>query len=304
MNLYAVIKQRVLPVVGAMVLCWACTRPVSPEFPTHRPRLVLHSFTSVGDTFKVSLDQSVSIDQTVPQTPLYVRNALVLLYEDGALRDTLKYDGQLERYVSAAVVAREGRTYRIKASVPSFDPIEAASIAPAPVPLGSITRARSRRTLNGGWPLDDVKFSLNDPQGRNYYMASLFSYNSHFCVYTSDVAFEKFTGDVVPFDQNSCIMNTELLFSDKLFTNTPRELSISTPPENLQTGMDINGNRIRPYLSVHHVNEDFYHYIREGVSTDYSMDSPSFYEPIRIRGNVVGGYGMFTVFATTTDTIP
>lgn len=294
----------VLPALGAMALCWACTRPASPELPAHRPRLVLHSFTPVGDTFKVTLDQSVGIEQAVPQTPQYVRNALVLLYEEGALRDTLTYDVRQEKYVSARVVAREGKTYKIRATAPSFDPVEASSVAPAPVPVGSVTRSRSRRTLNGTWPLDDIKFTVNDPAGRNFYMAALYPFSGKFCIYTSDVAFEKFTGDIVPFDQNSCIMNTELLFTDKPFASAPRELTISTQPDQLYTGVDTRGNSIRPYLNVYHVNEDFYGYIREGINTDFSMDSPSFYEPIRVQGNVVGGYGMFTVFATTTDTLP
>lgn len=303
MKLCGDIRLTGLLVWVAIGLCWACTRPVSPELPAHRPRLVLHGFTSLGDTFKVSLDQSSGSDQPVPQQRLYVRNAVVLLYEDGALRDTLKYDLRQEKYVSATV-AREGKAYKIRATAPSFDPVEAASLAPAPVPVGSLSRARSRRTLNGSWPLDDIKFTVNDPAGRNFYMAALFPFAGNFCVYTSDVAFEKFSGDVVPFDQNSCIMNTELLFTDKPFATAPRELAISTQPDMLQTTADAQGNRIRPYLSVYHVNEDFYSYIREGLNTDYSMDAPSFYEPIRVKGNVVGGYGIFTVFATTTDTLP
>ena len=298
------IKHIVLTGAAAVGLGWGCTRPGAPDFPDHQPRLVLHSFTAVGDTFKVTLDQSIGFEEPTPEEPRYVRNATVVLYEEGVPRDTLAYDPQEEKYVSDAVTAVAGKTYKIVAQATPFDPAEATTAAPAAVAVGAVTRAPSNRTLYGGGSLEDVSFTLTDPADNNYYIASLQSMGGFFCVYTSDAAFEKYAEGLVPLDQNDCIYNNELLFNDRPFNGTARALTISTHPSYLEDQIDANGHTVRPLLHIYHVTEAFYRYIKAGLGTNLSIDAPSLFEPVRVQGNVKGGYGMFTVFARTTNTVP
>ena len=287
------------------VLAWACTRPAAHEFPPHQPVPVLHSYTALGDTFKVSLDRTMSFEEVVPDTLHYIRDAVVLLYEEGVLRDTLPYHPAREQYISRSVVAAAGKTYKVVALPPSFDPVEAVATAPYPVTTAYLSHAPGNRTSFNSERLDDLTFSVADPAGRNYYMAALRQYSvGSFCVFSTDPAFEGSVQEVVPFDPNDCILNTRLLFTDKTFNGTTRELTISVHPYYLRPFSPRPGETYKPYLTIYHVTEDFYRYIRDGNNTDYSVEFPTLAEPARIKGNVKGGYGMFTVFATTTDSIP
>ena len=286
------------------MLSWACTRPTDLDFPQHQSRLVLHGFTAVGDTFKVSLDLTLSFEEPVPIIPNYIRDAVVLLYEDGQLRDTLKYNLQEERYISSFVKAVSGRSYKVEALVQGHEKVEAVALAPQAVPVRSLTRSRSTRNIFTGTPLDDIKFTIADPAGPNFYLATLNYIGGSFCVYTSDPAIERYTQDVVPFDQSSCINNNELLFTDKSFNGTVRELTVSAESDHMKTFTDNNGNARRPYLKLYHINEDFYRYLRDGANSDFNDDLLTISEPVRVKGNVKGGYGLFTVFTATTDTIP
>ena len=98
--------------------------------------------------------------------------------------------------------------------------------------------------------LDDVKFSFQDPAGENnFYLTALYGTGGYSCVYTYDPSIEKYTVDLVPFDQGNCIGNEQILFTDKVFNGTLKEMTLSTYSTTLEPFTDPSTGRVyRAYL--------------------------------------------------------
>jgi hypothetical protein len=118
----------------SLLFLLACTRTATVELKEHKSLLVLHGYVAVGDTFKVSLGRSFSASMQVADTASFVRNGWVVLYEDNNFLDTLKYNEQERRYVSASKKAQSGKHYRVVAGAAGFDNVEASATAPQQVP--------------------------------------------------------------------------------------------------------------------------------------------------------------------------
>jgi len=283
-----------------------CTKPGDVTLPPFEPRLVLHGYVEVGDTFKVALGKTLKLDALAPAQKTFVTDGWVLLYENNVFVDSLKYNATESRYVSSRIIAASGKTYSVKAGAPGFPAVEATTAAPFPVPTVSLSHTKYTRRTAGGTVLDDVKFSFNDPAGENnFYLAALYSINGSSCVYTYDPAIEKFAVDLVPFDQGNCIDNDQILFTDRTFNGTLKEMIVSTYSASLEPFTDPSTGKVYySYFKRYHITEEYYRYFKTAVNQDDIFEEgPILTDPRTAKGNVRNGYGLFTVFAGVTDTI-
>lgn len=293
-------------IVSVLAVLFACEKPEPIRLPPHTPKLVIHGYVETGTAFNVAIGRTFPSDELVIDTQTYVRNATVVLYEDGVIKDTLKFY-QPTRYYRSPVMATVGKDYRLVVSAPGFATVEATSKPVAPVPLTRLIYARRARTSMDGDVLDDVIFTFNDPPGEaNYYIAELnkkIPFGGWFCVYSYDPVIDKFQANLNPFEGGSCIDNDEILFSDQQFNGQTREISVSGNSGVLETFTDVNTGAIyRPYIKRKFVSKELYQYIKDAIAIDATSGDP-FSIPTSIRGNVNGGYGVFAVFATVTDTL-
>lgn len=295
----------ILSLTGIVVV--ACKKPANIDLPEHKPALVMHGLVATGDTFVIALGKTIpSQGPLALEHQTYVTNGWVLLYEGNVFLDSLKYDAATERYVSSNRVAFPGRTYTIKAGAPGYPTAEAESIAPAPVPTISFARKQKmRKSTSGGW-LDDLTFTFNDPTvERNYYIAAVHGPGGNFgimCVYSYDPAVEKYSNELLAFDGTSCIDNDRIMYNDKTFNGSLKELTVSADAYALEPYRDSQGNTWRAYLKRYHVTEEYYRYFRSSARPMLET-GPGFFEPHMVKGNVRNGYGLFTVFSASTDTI-
>jgi hypothetical protein len=168
---------------------------------------------------------------------------------------------------------------------------------------------RNARTTSEGVLLDDITFRFSDPAAEpDYYLATLypgFPGMNYLCVYTYDPSVERYTGGLAPFDPGSCISNEELLITDRSFNGQVKDITISGEAQALTAYSDpISGQTYRPYLKRYVISAEYYQYFKKVLSLGYDAGTPTLSDPIIIKGNVVNGYGLFTLYTVTTDSLP
>jgi hypothetical protein len=298
--------KRIVAIIVACISFVACIKPGDVTLPPYEPRLVLHGYIAEGDTFRIALGKTLKLDALKPEKDTYVSNGWVLLYENDVFLDSLKYKPAEFRYVSNRVIAVPGKTYKVRAGAPGFPDIEATTTAPLPVATVAVSHTKNTRHTAGGTPLDDVKFSFNDPANEsNFYLTALYGTGGSGCVYTYDPSIEKYAMNLVPFEEGDCIDNDQIMFTDKSFNGTLKEIVLSTSSNTLEPLVDPGtGTIYRPYLRRYHITEEYYRYYKTAINQDQIFEEgPILTDPRTAKGNVKNGYGLFTVFAAVTDTI-
>ncbi|HEU4472777.1 MAG TPA: DUF4249 domain-containing protein [Flavisolibacter sp.] len=285
----------------------ACTRNTDVRAPAHEPKLVLHGYVAVGERFEVSVGRTLAMNVPAWDSNALVKNAWVLLYDNGVFADSLRYDSIRRRYASNLVTAASGHTYRVVAGVAGMTSVDAEATAPEPVPAISVSHIRNARLTTDGAPLNDIRFRFNDPAGNNFYLAAVYPAGSHggfLCVYTYEPSIEKYTGELLAFDRDACIDNDEILFTDRSFSGTTKEIILSADAAQMESYTDPSGNIQRPVLRRLNVSEDHYRYFKHMISLSRDLGGPTFTDPVPVKGNVRNGYGLFSVFAASVDSLP
>lgn len=296
--------MRYLAIMIFLSCAWACTKTGKVKLPPYEPRLVLHGYVEAGDTFRIALGKTMPQDRVVQPKDTYITNGWVVLYENDVFVDSLKYNGVKERYVSSKVIAVSGKVYRVRAGAAGFPDVEAFTTAPSPVNITSVTRIKNTRRTSSGSMLDDLKFSVNDPAGTNFYLASITILNGINCVYTYDPAVERYTTDLITFESGNCIDDDMILYTDRSFNGTIKEITLSLHSESLNSFTDASGTVYWPYIKQYNISEEYYRYLKTSVYQDQIFEEGSLTTESRTpRGNVKNGFGLFTVFAAVTDTI-
>lgn len=289
-----------------LMLClFSCTKTIDISSP-HVPQLVIHGYIAVGDRFNITVGRTAEKTELDSQ---YIKNAWVVLYENDVFLDSLLFNPQQKKYIAKQAIAAPGKTYTIKAGAPGYPVAEAVASAPDPVPTVSIAHIKNARLDEVGRFLDDVQFSMQDPAGvKNYYLAALYP-STHFtstllCVYSTDAAIDRPQADVLPSNENVCIDAKSILFNDQSFNGSLKKITISAWPKALESIRDNSGGIHKPYLKRYVVSEVCYKYIKYINSQDGEISLPYFNVPPNHIGNVTNGYGLFTVFSATTDSLP
>lgn len=291
------------------VILAACENDTSFKLPPHSPRLVVHGYVQKGDHFSVAVGRTFAADVLPKPEETYVTGAVVTLFEDGLFKEALTYDGTKKRYVSLSAVAAAGKQYRVTVSASGFETAEAITASPTPVNSVSVNYIRNIRADQSGVLLSDIIFRFDDPPAENnFYLAEVnraFKGLSGiaFCLYTYDPAVEKYQSSINPFEAASCIINTEVLYTDRSFNGTRKEMTLSGVEEEMKEYTDLaTGITYRPYLKRYSITEEFYRYIKAGVAIGNISNDP-FAQPLSTYTNVKNGYGLFTVFSAITDTL-
>src|SRR5687767_13138527 len=121
----------------------SCIKKVIVKLPPFDQRLVVHGYIAAGERFKVTVGQTVR-DHTFGKGT-YLSDAFVLLYENGMLKDTLRYDSAEKNYASTKVIAETGKPYTIKVEAAGFPSVEATATGPSVPVLQSLKHIRRAR---------------------------------------------------------------------------------------------------------------------------------------------------------------
>jgi hypothetical protein len=290
----------------------SCEKDITVEAPPHEVKLVVNSITGMNMPFTAMVGKTAGIlDLTTPESYL-VSNAVVLLYENNVLKDTLKFDSNTRIYhAKNNTIAKAGVYYRLTATAPGFNTAEAEATMPADIVIESISRRLNVRADADSNMYDEVKIRFTDDAAiSNYYMIKFtrpFSnrgdihYDDMYCMRSLDTDIDRRT-DVDPILFEDCI-DREFMMMDKRFNGAVKELNVFIRNHELEAVTDTVSNRqYKVVAELKNITPEQYKYRKSYGAYRDSDDNP-FAEPVLVYTNVKNGYGLFTTYNLARDTI-
>ncbi len=291
----------------------ACEKDVEVKIPVENSKLVLNGLINANNTFRVTVGKSLGILDTAGSNSFTVNNAFIQLYENGLLKDTLLYNATNNLYAAKNNSrALPGNTYLLNANAPGLVPVQAETAVPATIVLQNIIKRENAKTDNSGNQLDEIKFSfLDNSQQGNFYLIKIkrpiyqsgntVQYEGIYCIKSTDKDIDRGAGSD-PTDFESCI-DQEFLISDKNFNGKLKELVVFINHSQMASLTNTsNGRTYKPVIELNHITQDHYKYRKSFTAYKDAEDNP-FAEPVLVYGNIKNGYGIFSAFNLSRDTI-
>ena len=288
------------------------------DVPELEPALVVYAFPSPDSAWAVRVGRTRPLSERAAGPR--VENAEVRLYEDGALVETLVYDGgdpdgpdpsafePLAVYRSAAGLRpRVGPTYRVEVTAPGLPPasgetrlpdppVATVSDAPAPGPPGS-----QRRRL---------RVTLDDPTGEDVYELALLSRIRYEGFPDAPEQFRFFSSPSPSFRSGYEILDVDVaggvdtdfccgvVFRDRLFDGRRTAFEITydaffSNPDAEET-LSVLMIRVSPEYADHEIRR---------AQQRENVDNP-FAEPSPLYSNVQGGHGVVAGFTPLRLAVP
>lgn len=272
-----------------MILISSCETVVKMDLPPHDPQLVINGLIIPGDTISINLTKSVHI---LDDSELHsVENALVLLYVNGILSDTLKHSSN-GNYLSEKVIPAAGNTYTISASANGFETAGASTAIPAPVSINLVSIADSA-VITPESVETLINFNVSDPgTSKNYYMIQLIAVLDSNFIDTLGMYYCNGEGPVFiysddpVFDENNQWGNNTLSLSDDLFNGKIKQLPLKL------NSYDFNCGQIKElHLVFHNLTKDYYLYTKTLSAQQQTSGNP-FSEPVPVYNNITNGFGI------------
>lgn len=274
---------------------------VTIEIPEHDPLPVVLLQVDAGQERQLSALVSNSKSILDPESTYTVpADAELMLYRDGALyaeftlfTDVFRY----EYFGNEPFPNVPGETWRLEASIPSFNPVAIEQVMP-PKPIIKDAAYEIEGTIDpGGFRVDELIVDVEDaePGVLNYYGLTLWQ---HF------VVTDPTTGDTIQRSRNRVYLDSNdpllsysdrygLVFNDEGFANNEYQLRSYT-----YYSLDGEGDTSLEVI-VNQLTEDAWLYARSLEQYYNAIDNP-FAEPVTVHSNVDGGFGVFTLVNRTS----
>jgi hypothetical protein len=293
----------------------ACEKTVTTDVPKKDPKLVIKGLLEKNDIITVTVGKSRGVLEPVSyQTSLFeqytVKNAVPVIYENGAAIDTLVYvpaDYEYRAKYNSRV--RDGFLYTIRVTAPGFTMAEASSLLPSQSVITEVRRVKNARTDIDGNLVDDITIKLDDPAAeKNFYLVQVWAATGSmfgtriWCVSSTDKDLEAIGEDTDPLAGDNCFDGSSLLMKDVNFNGAQKQLKISVQSMELQDYRDSQGGWHRPYIKVFRITEDQFKYVKSYNTYTTAGDNP-FAEPANVFSNIKNGYGIFAVSTAAVDTL-
>ncbi len=287
----------VLAVFTSVTMFNSCQEKVPFDFPNSPQKVVLNSILSPETLIsaQLSLTMKVSHDE-----PTFVNDALVTIYENDILLDTLVCTGD-GVYVSEHY-PKAGCKYRIVAECGDYGICYAETNISR---LPEITNLRYENAVsidNEGTPIAKLCFTIKDTDSaRNFYKVSMgfAEHQSGYEDYRTIYFLTTQNSDSV-LTQSGCMVldGGYLLFTDDYFENGSYNIEAF-----------CRNYYVDPDFKISAISESYYEYIRSNTKQKFSDDG-FFGEmntltviPTNIFSNVENGYGIFAGYTSMIDII-
>ncbi len=306
--------KHVIAVLFIIILSVSCERDVIVDVPSQTPKLVVNGLIRVNTAFRITVSKTAGILDSTSRASYKVANAMVQLYENNVLKDTLVYDATSNTYlVKRNTRPQSGNTYKLMADATGFTTAQAETVTPAAVSIQSLTRRINVKKDASGNYLDEVKITFTDDGlTTNYYIIKVkrpqsFSstgtteYSGIYCMHSSDIDIERRNnGD--PTDFENCV-NQEFFMRDKNFNGRTKEILLFIQHSDIEPVLHPFTNKyLKPIVELHTITYDHYKYRKSFDAYRDAEDNP-FAEPVLVYSNVKNGYGVFSTFDLARDTI-
>lgn len=299
--------RSILTVIILSVFFLSCERTVEIDMPQQSSKLAVNAQWPQNRLFTVYVSKSLSVTDPVPynyyENRFLVKNAVVIVKENSRVADTLKWDSTNTRYISSSKRVKLDSSYTVEVSAAGFPPVSAFSKMPSFIRPSKVVVKENARTGSDGQPQSEVSVTFTDLPSTDYYLFRFRNVNGGFsCVNTNDNVVEK-TGLSNPFDADNCFSGNKLLVTDKTFNGKQKTIVFYVNGNDMMPATDPLTNRTqRPWLEMMHIHEDYYRYIKSINIYDDVSGNP-LAEPVNVVSNIKGGYGFFSTYTTSVDTL-
>ncbi len=304
-----------------ILLCIGCENIIEVNPPEYDSEPVVTSFFSPDSTWSVTMHKSLGANVKRDATREYISDASVMVMNGLNIVDILNYqkDG---RYVSnTGRLPIAGIMYTLRMDVPSYNNIEAISMAPPPVAISDYsieTLPLSPETdafAHGAFSRYHLRIRFSDTPGTNFYRIGVYRRIRDMSIGATDsdsvytlIDFDKLTPgwscgyssdeDLVdPIDGIAInIFCKEFVVTDRRFDGKDYSWSGVT----IELSDEDGRKELRLILSS--LSEDYYKYL-QSLERNVSYD-PLTEEPFPMYSNVSGGLGVFAGYTNTNLILP
>jgi hypothetical protein len=305
----------------------SCETTIDYKGPETEPKVVIYALLNPDSLVSVSVSESHSVFK-VPYQPRQITNAVVRLYSEETLIETLTYQAPepapdyfppnpYSKYVSSTYRPEYGKTYRVEVEVPGLPRAHGEAKLPAPVTVE--VSDTSSMDIGYGYRELTVKLRFRDPAGEeNFYRITA---SSLVGIYSGD-RFEPYNPEIAVGVQEADISYGAL--SDPLIA--PRQeddfFDMSMPNkyfiflDDLIPGkeytMRLTYNGFYPdtdyyefmfaWFRLSTITRDLYLYL-QSYSAHLQTRDNFLAEPVPVYTNVTNGLGVVGAMSTTGDFI-
>lgn len=291
----------------------SCEKTISVGIPAAQPKLFIDGITESGDIFKVKVGKAAGILTVTDSNTYKVNDALVQLFVNNVITDTLIYNSLSYNYIAKnKTVPITGNTYLIKAAAPGYVTAEAETTTPAVTLIQNITRKVNARKDAMGNDMDEIKITFQDNgEQPNYYLFKIKSptysfdtteiYNAFPCLYSGDADIDR-RAVTDPTSIDHCIFS-EFFMTDKNFNGRLKEITLFAQNNYFTPYLNTNNNKLyRAIIELYSITDTYYKY-RKSYDTYFDNNDNPFSEPVLVYSNVKNGYGLFSSVHVARDTI-
>ncbi|MDA3892909.1 MAG: DUF4249 domain-containing protein [Salinivirgaceae bacterium] len=292
----------------------SCRKEIDINVPGRDRKIVLNTIIHTDSVFTASVFRSNHAQDRTFEL-LYLNNAIVGVYENGTLLESLTLD-TLGYYRGELVKVEVGHEYEIKVSVPNLPSVKASGKTLAVVPIIAIDSI-GMVTNNSGdifssyedsYQVYEVKFNDN-PDEDNYYRIKA----SYLELGVSESwVWDSFKEDSVLITNNPSYISVQsndpaievwfnyidgyFYFSDLYFNGDEYSLSLAIQSYNSEGAQNID-------IYLEHISEDFFKYIK---SVDFQQDSKEgglFSQSVQVLSNIENGYGILGTSSVSKSSV-
>jgi hypothetical protein len=286
----------------------SCSKEIEIKIPDQKPAIVVYS-TIVPFTLPQPKSLSIEIKKTahIFDTSNYiVENALVKLFKNNTLIDTIKYSPSTKIY-PLNITPKAYENYSVIIETDHSRPLKAITTIPEKVQIIDTTVTPIAYFDETGSVFSEVNITFKDPgNSKNFYELALsdiaFSYDNpdrFYEISTNDniITSESYYPSLIRFDVNK---PKYLLFTDDAINGREHTVNIYyTPPQKIRE--DDNRYISNHYITIHlrNVTEEYYKFKTTLIQQSYNKQEDILYgmgEPLNIYSNIENGYGLFTGF--------
>jgi hypothetical protein len=275
----------------------SCRELVQNEFPEFKPIPTINSILVVDSIIKVHVSLAGKLDTNKLEL---INNAEVLLYVDGAYKETLiSFDEGM--YLSSTVV-EPLKTYHCEVSIPGYQTVSCSDALPKPAIISDILHINKAGKDQEGLTYPAIKFTFkNNPAEKQYFevVIRLIEYG-----HERSADLETITDLLILNEGLPRALFSNNLINDSIYTMT---INYSTGSAGSSNGGSIHTNLYPLILEVRTVSYNYYQYVRQlylyekGRYPEFLTGSITAFP---LYSNITGGYGIFAGYSSIkSDTI-
>jgi hypothetical protein len=291
-----------------------CESTVDVEVSDHTPQLVVNSLFANGERWAVEVSRTTGAFQgdTLSSPRFTLDDATVTVTAPGDRARTLSYTDTLTReelvgfraslpgaYTSLESAPEPGQPYIVRVEAGGYEPVEAISRIPAPVPV-TVTSTASRLPTDIPIVVQQriITLRIQDPPGeKNYYWVRIAQFRRNSSREVSFTTRDRSIINDAPSDLDDTgeVTLSRAYFEDALFDGRAHEVDLVVEEGFGQPTPGSGAGEDDPYpyfiVEVGVLSADLYEYLVSARILDETNDNP-FAEPVNLYSNVESGYGL------------